>query len=522
MLHAMDTNYYQDWLVRKPVARGGGGVVASHSKAAAEAGAAVLRNGGNAIDAAVATSFAVSVVEPWMSGIGGVSFMMVYLAEENRVRCFNGGGIAPAALDPAHYTLVEGTGGDIFTWPAVEDDRNVRGYDSIATPGHVDNIGKAWERYGTMGWSDLLGPAVELAGRGLPVNWMTTIRVASAMKDIREYPESRRLYLPDGAVPVPEIGKPVPHLPMGNLQATLKRLAEAGYRDLYEGDIAAQIALDIDAGGGSLGAIDLAGYEALEVDALSRVYGGANVHAAPGMTAGPTLMDVLDQIEGQIGAGVPGPEAYAAYAKALAVAMEARFRDMGDIDDSQDPACTTHLTVIDGKGNMVSLTQTLLSVFGSKVVLPTTGIMMNNGMLWFDPVPDRPNSIAPGKRPLSNMCPVVVSREGAPWFALGASGGRRIMPAVMQIVSMMIDGGMDFEDAFHQPRIDVSGDGRATMDPRLGDAVGKAIEAHMPVFQEQRTVFPTAYANPNGVCKDGDGFAGIGEIMNPIGGAVAG
>jgi len=92
----------------------------------------------------------------------------------------------------------------------------------------------------------------------------------------------------------------------------------------------------------------------------------------------------------------------------------------------------------------------------------------------------------------------------------------------MQIVSMMIDGGMDLEDAFHQPRIDVSGDGRATMDPRLGGAVAEAIEAHMPVFEEQRTVFPTAYANPNGVCKEGDDFAGIGEIMNPVGGAVAG
>ena len=120
----MDTYTYHDWLLRKPVARGGNGVVASHSKAAAEAGAAVLADGGNAMDAAVATAFAVSAVEPWMSGIGGVSFMMLYLAEEGRVRCFNGGGIAPRGLDPADYPLVEGTGGDIFTWPAVQDDRN--------------------------------------------------------------------------------------------------------------------------------------------------------------------------------------------------------------------------------------------------------------------------------------------------------------------------------------------------------------------------------------------------------------
>lgn len=517
----MDTNFYHDWLLRKPVARGGGGVVASHSKAAAEAGAAVLKDGGNALDAAIATSFAVSVVEPWMSGIGGVSFMMLYLAEEGRVRCFNGGGIAPRGLDRADYPLVEGTGGDIFTWPAVEGDRNVHGYHSIATPGYVDAMGKAWERYGTMGWAELLGPAVELAGRGLPVNFMTTIRIAAAMKDLRNFEESRRVYLPDAAVPVPELGQPIPHIPMGSLQATLERLAAAGHRDLYDGDIAAQIIKDIADGGGSLRAEDLSSYAALELDALSRDYGSGTVHAPPGMTAGPTMMHVLDRIEGRIGSGAPGTEDFVAYASALAAAYKVRFEEMGDVDDSRDPACTTHLTVIDKEGNMVSLTQTLLSSFGSKVVLPSTGILMNNGILWFDPVPGRPNSLAPGKRPLSNMCPVVVSKGGEPWFAVGASGGRRIMPAVMQVVSQVIDGGLSLEEAFHQPRIDVSGDGRATMDPRLGDAVEAAISAHMPVFREQKTVYPTAYANLNAVMKDGDGFVGIGEVMNPVGGAVA-
>jgi len=518
----MDTYTYHDWLLRKPAARGGNGVVASHSKAAAEAGAAVLADGGNAIDAAVATSFAVSVVEPWMSGIGGVSFMMLYLAEEGRVRCFNGGGISPIGLDPLDYPLVSGTGGDIFTWPAVRDDRNVHGYYSMATPGYVDAIGKAWERYGTMGWADLLGPAIELAGRGLPVNFMTTIRIAAAMKELRNFPESRKVYLPDGVVPVPELGQPIPHIPVGNLQVTLERLAMAGHRDFYDGDIAVQIAKDVQAGGGSLRADDLAVYKAMEVDPLSRNYGGGTVHTPPGMTAGPTMMHVLDQIEGQIGSGAPGADDFTAYAAALARAYAARFETMGDPDDSADPTCTTHLTVIDGEGNMVSLTQTLLSSFGSKVVLPTTGILMNNGILWFDPVPDRPNSLKPGKRPLSNMCPVVVTRGEQPWFAVGASGGRRIMPAVMQIVSQVIDGGLTLEEAFHQPRIDVSGDGRATIDPRLSDEVAAAIEAHMPIFREQKTVYPTAYANLNAVMRDEKGFIGIGEVMNPVGGAIAG
>jgi gamma-glutamyltranspeptidase/glutathione hydrolase len=520
----LNTNYYQNWRVRKPMARGGGGVVTSHFRTAAEAGAEVLRAGGNAVDAAIATSFAVSVVEPWMSGPGGCGYMLIYLAEEDRVRCVNFGVVAPAGLDPSDYPLVEGEGGDIFVWPAVRDDANVHGYTSMGTPGQIDGVGLAWERYGTKPWADLLAPAITLAERGLPVNWMTTIRVASAMADLRRYATSAEIYLPDARPPLPEVGKPVPHLPLGALANTLKRLAEAGHRDFYEGEIAAKIVADIESGGGALRAVDLAEYRALEVDPLMRAYGPGTVFAAPGMTAGPTLFRVLDAIDGEIRAGTPGPAAYATWARALSDAYVERFQTMGEIDESKAPDSTTHLSVIDAKGNMVTLTQTLLSVFGSKVVLPRTGILMNNGILWFDPEPGKANSMAPSKRPLSNMCPMLATRDGAAWFALGASGGRRIMPAVMQIASMLIDGGMDFEDAFHQPRIDVSGDGRATVDTQLGDAVVAAIEAHMPVFREERSVYPNAYAKPNGVMRNPDTgeFLGVADIMNPVAGAVGG
>ena len=116
---------------------------------------------------------------------------------------------------------------------------------------------------------------------------------------------------------------------------------------------------------------------------------------------------------------------------------------------------------------MVALTQTLLSVFGSKVVLPTSGVLMNNGIMWFDPRPGSPNSLGPAKRPLTNMCPVIARRNGKGWFSIGASGGRKIMPAVFQISSFLIDHGMSLEDAFHQPRIDASGGDTVGVDPRL-------------------------------------------------------
>ena len=155
--------------------------------------------------------------------------------------------------------------------------------------------------------------------------------------------------------------------------------------------------------------------------------------------------------------GVPDARAYAVWAEALRAAYEERLARMGDVDDRRDSACTTHLCVVDRGGTMVSLTQTLLSPFGSKILSPSTGILLNNGVMWFDPRPGRANSMAPRKRPLSNMCPVIATRERAPWLALGASGGRRILPAVLQIGSMLADCGLDLESAFHTPRIDVSG-----------------------------------------------------------------
>jgi len=523
----MDTNFYQDWQVRKPAVRGGGGVVTSHFRAAAEAGADVLRAGGNAMDAAVAASFAISVIEPWMSGPGGCGFMLVYKASENRVRCIDYGTVAPAGLDPADYPPAAGEGGDIFTWPAVKDDRNVHGYHSMAVPGQVDGIGHAWSAYGSKPWADLLAPSIELAERGLPVNWMTTIRVAVAMSDLLRYPESRKVYLPGDVPPVPQLGQTVPHIPMGRLAETLKRIAAGGHRELYEGETAALIAADVAAGGGSLSLSDLSNYHAREVDPLERPFGAGTLYAAAGLTAGPTMFDTLERSAGKIGKGVPGPDAYAAWATALEAAYTARLAGMGDTDNrrgEQAQGSTTHLCVIDKDGNMVSLTQTLLSVFGSKVVLPQTGILMNNGILWFDPRPGRPNSLEPGKRPLSNMCPVMATRDGGPWFAMGASGGRRIMPAVLQVASMLGLGEMEIEEAFHQPRMDVSGDGRATLDTRLGADVEAAIAAHMPVFREEQTAYPNAFAKPNGVMRDpATGEAvGMADVMNPVSGAIAG
>src|SRR5258708_23042792 len=145
---------------------------------------------------------------------------------------------------------------------------------------------------------------------------------------------------------------------------------------------------------------------------------------------------------------------------------------------------------------MVALTQPLLSVFGSKVGRPATGILMNNGVMWFDPRPGAPNSLGPAKRPLTNMCPVIVRREGKPWFAIGASGGRKIFPAVLQIASFLIDHGMSLEDAFHLPRIDASVGEHVGADPRLSNEIKTPLTAKFPLYPPQLPVYPTNFPLP--------------------------
>lgn len=169
---------------------------------------------------------------------------------------------------------------------------------------------------------------------------------------------------------------------------------------------------------------------------------------------------------------------------------------------------------------MVALTQTLLSRFGSKVLLPQSGIMMNNGIMWFDPRPDRPNSIAPGKRPLCNMCPVVARLPDGRQVALGASGGRKILPAVAQVLCFLGDFAMDLEAAFHTPRIDVSGGNRAILDSRLPPDIVAAVGRVMPGVMGELTAYPVLFASPSAVLRQADRNQGMADIASPWSGAA--
>ena len=176
----------------------------------------------------------------------------------------------------------------------------------------------------------------------------------------------------------------------------------------------------------------------------------------PGLSGGPTYLAALAELAGTLDAAQRiGPETFAAYARAISDAYATRLETLGHAGTTNE-SCTSHVSVIDADGNMAALTNSLLSRFGAKVTLPSTGILMNNGMMWFDPRPGRPNAIAPGKRPLANMCPVVATRDGVPAFAMGAAGGRQIVPALVQLTSFLLDFGLSPEEAFHVPRLDAT------------------------------------------------------------------
>ena len=517
----------ETWHLRKPALESAAGIVASQHYAASEVGARVLAEGGNAVDAAVCAGLAIGTVEPWMSGLGGGGFMVVYEAPARRAWCIEFGMRTSTDIDPADYPLVSGAGTDtdLFAWPAVEGERNVAGPLSVAVPGFVAGHALALERFGTRSWAEALGPAIRLARGGMDVDWYATLKIASEARTLARDGESARVFLPDGQPPAAVWGGPLPSLRLGELASTLERLAEAGPRDFYEGEVASALLADARALGVRLNEKDLRGCRAQIRPADTLRYRDATVHASTGLSAGPTLRHALTLLAPRIDGGVGRPDARAwlAYADVLGEAWRHRLETLGEGADT-GRGCTTHLSVVDGDGNMVALTQTLLSLFGSKVTFPRTGILMNNGIMWFDPRPGRPNSIAPGRRPLSNMCPVIAEREDGFRAAVGASGGRRILPAVFQLLSFMLDFRMSVEDAVHQPRLDSSGEPVLDVDEDLGEEVIDALAGRHSVRVRPNSVYPSLFACPNVVARDETRAVNYGGafVKSPWASAAAG
>jgi gamma-glutamyltranspeptidase/glutathione hydrolase len=234
------------------------------------------------------------------------------------------------------------------------------------------------------------------------------------------------------------------------------------------------------------------------------------------------MVRVLEQMT-SVKAGVrPDADWYVALARAMKNAYAERLAGLGDADQHAAETCTTHLTVCDQEGTMVAMTTTLLSSMGSRVVLPGSGILMNNGVMWFDPRPNQANSIGSGKRPLTNMSPIILRTGDRPCFAAGASGGRRILAAVTQMIAFVTDFGMGLEEAAHYPRIDVSDPDYVSVDQRLPQDIIDALMSDGRTEVVEHGVMPINFACPNAIILKDDGSrVGISDVASPWSAALS-
>lgn len=513
----------QHWQVTKPAAQGRRGMVVSQSRDAALAGIAVLEAGGTAMDAAVATALALATVEPWNSGLGGIGFALVHPAGEARAEVVDFGPRASRHVDPAAYRLTGRMTTDLFAWPEVEGDINIHGPLSAAIPASVAGYEAIHRRWGRLPLADVIAPAIALARRGLSQDWYTTLKIASSASVIRRYPSTAAVYLPGDLPPVPPYQGVPGYFRQGNLAETLEQLGRAGLRDFYTGSVAEAVAADARDLGCWIGAEDLRDCQARFRPAEILPWRGRDLQLTGGLTAAPTLKAVLARMtEADFTGGEPGPAWYGALAGAMQAAYAERLAGLGENEPDAAQSCTTHLTVCDAAGNVVAMTTTLMSSMGSRLLLPRSGVLLNNGMMWFDPRPGTPNAIAPSKRPLCNMLPVILAENGRPLLAAGASGGRRILASVLQLMSFIADFGMAVDKAVHHPRIDVSSTDTVTADMRLDEATMAALAGHGRLEVVENAALPINFACPNAILLAPDGTRhGISDAASPWSAAVA-
>lgn len=508
----MGLNEVEHWRVAKPAVSSPDGMVASQHWLASRAGACVLHAGGNAVDAALATALALGAVEPWMCGLGGSGLMTVWLEAEGRAFTVDFQGVLAAATDPADYPVDPDGPETLMGFPTVRGEANVAGPRSITVPGAAAGFDAALSRWGTTGMCEVAAPAIELARAGVTADWHATMQAALAMDLLARDPASARNYLPGGR-PVP----PEAHLHLPGLADTLEAYAEGGAESFYRGPLAERLTLDFAGIGSSITADDLAAYQPVVAEAETTDYRGATLHRLGETSGGARLHDFLGVCERAEPVAAPTPETWATYADALEHAWTNHRTRLEPPELEPEGACTSHLGVADRHGNMVALTHTLLNRFGSGVTLPRTGLLMNNAVSYFDPRPGRPTTMRGGLRiNASNICPVVAVRGGRSLFALGASGGNHIMPAVAQAAALMLDFGMSVDAAIDHPRLDASARGSVRADPRLDAAVLERLARAHTLEVSQRLVFPKLYACLSGVARTDEGFAGATDPSQPV------
>lgn len=509
----------ENWTVTTPTAQSNRGVVASQHRFASEAGAAMLHAGGNAVDAIVATAYALNALEPWMCGIGGSGFMVVWLAKEKRAVAIDFQGTLPRSIDLADYPPDPNLPPTPMGFPTVVDNVNVEGYKSITVPGAVAGLNHALGKYGNFELPQVMDPAIQMADAGVTLDWFSMMQVALCARVLARDPASASIYLPGGHPLMAERKLRIPHL-----ADTLREIAKTGTEGFYRGDLAKRIVADLQAGGSRINFEDMTNYSVQESDPMKAEHRGYTLYTCGETSGGLRQREMLAHTLTTMAhpPSAPTVQTWQAYAEALDACWKAHKIRNGVI--TEQGACTSSMSAVDAEGNMVALTYTLLNRFGSGVTLPSTGMLMNDSVSYFDPRPGYPTTMEGKKRiNSSNMCPTVAVRDGQAVFSVGASGGNLIMPAVTQVAALMMDFGMSVEQAVHHPRIDAQFTGTVRADPRLGQEVLEALAQKWEVEVAQLLVYPKLYACVSAVSRDPKtGFCkGVNDPSQPIGGAAA-
>ncbi|MDF2097456.1 gamma-glutamyltransferase family protein [Aquibaculum arenosum] len=448
------------------------GAVATANPDGARAGLEVLEAGGNAIDAAVAAAFAMGVVEPLDNGIGASGFALVHSASEGRTVAVDFLGTAPKA---AQFELTPAFTGFMTGYHLLVRDRaNEIGHRSVAVPGAVRGLAHLVERFGSLPFRDVVEPAARLAEAGFTMDRYLAERIATTRDYIERYPETARLFLDAEGNPLPAGAK----LRLTDLAGSLRRLQEAGPDDLYEGDLAAAILAEIQRGGGFMTAEDLAAFRPVERQPVTGRYLDYEVATMPPPSSGAFVLAGLAHL--QRGAA---KDHHLALGTAMQRMFALRASTLGDpaqtpvdlsslgIDNEslrlREPPQTTSLSTMDAAGNAVTITYSNMNHSG--VVVPGTGIVLNNQLLLFNPWPGTPNSLSGGRKPVSSMMPTLLfDAAGQAAVAIGGSGSTRIPTSLMQVLYHRFVRGLPLAEALTEPRLHAEGT-QVTADAELAE-----------------------------------------------------
>ncbi len=488
---------------KQPTATGTGGAVATVDLAASRVGMQVLREGGNATDAAVATAATLGVTEPYSCGIGGGGFMVVYDAEAGSVSTIDSRETAPAAFEPDSFI-------DPDTGEPIPFDERVTSGLGVGVPGTIRGWEQALGRFGTKPLSELLQPSIKLAARGFVVDQTYRQQTLDNLDRFRDFTSTRETFLRKGNAPA--VGSTFRN---PDLAATYSRIADGGGSAFYSGRTARAIVDTVqnppvvdgstrEVRPGLMTTTDLSGYRSLERAPTVSTYRGLQVYGmGPPSSGGSTVGETLNILEGYSMATLPRDDALHYYLEASRYAYADRGAYLGDpayvyvplkgllskdfaterralitgqaakspvepgnpypydgsggngsvsLSTATEGPSTTHLTVSDKWGNIVSYTFTIEQTGGSAITVPRHGFILNNELTDFEPVPGLANSPDGGKRPRSSISPTIVTDNSAPVVALGSPGGSTIITTVLQVLVNDLDFGMTLPEAIAAPR----------------------------------------------------------------------